>query len=95
MKIENLEILDKPPIYARFDLALDNGMIIRRCKVMVKDGSKWISYPSEKYLKDGETKYYSYIFFADRAASDAMRDHILSLIESKPSIPVEEEEYPF
>jgi DNA-binding cell septation regulator SpoVG len=69
---------------AHFDLQLDSGIILGNCGLQEKEGSRWISWPSQKYEKrDGTIAYAPIVSFASRTIGNALRDAVLDLIESE------------
>ena len=58
------------------------GLHIRDCSLHQKDGRKWISFPSKKYVNDdGEEKYRAYLRFEERSIEDQFRKEAIEAIE--------------
>lgn len=57
--------------------------IIRRISVFDKAGSRWISFPSEKYEKDGKKQFYEYALFKDVSHKRAFQDELFKILDSK------------
>jgi hypothetical protein len=57
MKATNWKAFEKGTLRGFFDLLLDSGLEIRGMTYHVKDGKRWVSFPSRAYEEGGETKY--------------------------------------
>ena len=83
MEITKYREINKGSIKGSFDIKIVEwgGMLIRNSLHFVKEDKEWISFPSQKYEKDGETKYYSYIDFEDVKNKKKFSDKICELIK--------------
>lgn len=104
MEILNYRAHSSGALAGFFDLKIDKwgGFIIRKMKLFNKNGRRWVSFPSEKYEKDGETKYAPYNLFEDQAIMEKfskevvriLDDYILTKNQTEPPLP-DLEEVPF
>ena len=63
MKILNFKEYQKNTLRGFFDLALDSGLLIRGMTYHVKNGNRWVAFPSKPYEdEDGETKYQNILY---------------------------------
>lgn len=83
-----LEIIDYKPINkgalaSQFTVKIKSmgDMLLRKCKLFEKDGSRWVSLPAEPYEKDGQKKYYSLVSFADVKDYDKFCAKILETLD--------------
>lgn len=80
LEIRNLKEANKGSLLANFDLYFPNmGMTIRNCSYFKKGSQDWIGMPSRKYEKDGETKYFSFVFW-DKEWKEKLDTTVLPLI---------------
>ena len=65
-------------------IALPSGMVLHDCTLHVKNGSKWIGLPSQKFEgKDGKTGYKPIVEFVDRATAEHFRDVVIQALKEK------------
>lgn len=57
-------------------------LIIYDISVFMKDGNRWISFPSKTYEKEGEKKYFQYNRFENRENSDAFQKDVLKHLDA-------------
>lgn len=68
MKVINWKSYEKGTLQGFFELALDTGMKIRGMTYHVKNGKRWVAFPSKPYEdEDGETKYQNILYIPDDA----------------------------
>lgn len=66
MKFNKVQEVNKGSIKYRFDLEFENwGITIKKCSYFESPKGKGVLFPSEKYVKDGETKYYPLVFVTE------------------------------
>ena len=82
MKVDTLTpVHNHPHILCRFNLALDEGFIIRDITLMTGSKGKWINWPSRAYKdKEGKDKYFRYIEL-DAARKDKIEAEIKAQID--------------
>ena len=56
-------------------------LIIYDIFIFMKDGQKWLSFPSKSYEKDNEKKYFQYNRFENRENSDAFQKDVLKHLD--------------
>lgn len=64
IKVTDFKPIKKGALQGTFNLYLpDYDLTVRDCKWMHSNGNSWVNYPSREYEKDGQKKYFSYLFF--------------------------------
>lgn len=83
------------------------GLEIKGCSLFMKEGKRWITFPSREYVnKEGEKKYMPYIRFRNKEHMEAFANQAKEAIDKwckyntdnkpeKPASSVETEEVPF
>lgn len=97
MEILRYQSHEKGMLVAFFDLKVIKwgSAVIRGMRLFNKNGHKWVTFPSDKVEKDGETQYYPYIRFEDKATQQAFSDKVVKAIEEYCALqPKKEEENP-
>ena len=65
-----------------FTVTTPGGIILHNCSLHVKNSSRWIGMPSQRYTnKDGETSYVPIVEFSSREAADRFRNSALDALE--------------
>ncbi len=106
--IENLKWIQKGPLIATFDIKIPewNNFIIRKAAFFTQENKKWVTFPSEKYEKDGMKKYFQLNTFKEKKDEEEFKSKALEAaqIELKnstakqplfPSLQQPQEELPF
>lgn len=71
MEILNWKPFTKGALRGFFSVTLPSGMILHDCCLFEKNGSRWVSLPSQKFTdKDGKTGYKPMVEFVDRSTAD-------------------------
>ena len=96
MKINNVKPINKGILICRFDLELDKiGITIKECVLMNGSNGKWINFPSRQYEKDGEKKWFSYIYM-DKEKKFQLEEHAIPMILNMlPECEPHQEQIPF
>jgi hypothetical protein len=80
--ISNAKPIRKNSLIGFFDLQMPSGLIVRGAMLFEKSGKRWVSFPSEKFVKrDGTVVYTTIIEFVDRATSDRFQAAVTPLAE--------------
>lgn len=81
MKITRFQALNKGNTIGFFSFEM-NGLYFNDCAVLrSKTGGYFVSPPSRKYEKDGQTKYSNYWGFVDKAKYEEFQKKIISELE--------------
>lgn len=82
MQILNYKPINKGVLVANFDLKVKKfgDLIIRKCVLFQKGSNRWFSFPTDRVEKDGETKYYPYIYFEDKKLKEAFNDKVMQAL---------------
>jgi DNA-binding cell septation regulator SpoVG len=84
MKISDWKAFEKNTLRGFFTVTLDSGLVIHKCSLHEKNGSRWVGLPAEKYKKqDGTTAYSVLIEFRSREVSDRFRKQVLLALEAQ------------
>ena len=79
VRIESVKPYTKNTLRAFIDFELtDIGLLIRGATLHEKEGSRWISWPSRDYEKDGKRGWTAIIETPDKYASYRLRDSVLA-----------------
>jgi hypothetical protein len=83
MKISDFKRFEKNTLRAFFTVELASGMVIHKCTLHEKNGSRWIGLPAEKYTKPGGAIAYSVLIeFTCRQVADNFRRQVLLALEA-------------
>lgn len=83
MHISDWKPFQKNTLRGFFTLTLDSGLVIHKCSAHVKNGSRWIGLPAQRYTKkDGSTAYVNILEFTDRKIADNFSAQVLRLIDA-------------
>ena len=64
IEIKNFKRIDKGALQGSFSIYIPEWeLTINDVTYFVKEGRRWISFPSREYEKDGEKKYWPFIKF--------------------------------
>ena len=81
--ITNINVLNKGNILATCTVHIRPWKLkINEVIVFQKGQNRWISLPSRKFDKDGETKYFPLMEFDDNGADKRFRDQIMTAIDA-------------
>ena len=84
MLISEWKTFEKNTLRGFFTVTLPSGLVIHKCSLHEKNGSRWIGLPAEKYTKrDGTTSYIHIVEFSSRTAADNFRDQVIRALESQ------------
>ena len=65
-----------------FTVKTPSGMVLHNCSLHVKNGSRWVGLPAQKYTaKSGETSFTPIVEFVSREAANRFRDAVLAALE--------------
>lgn len=98
MKIINFKPKKSGCLIGHCDIQMEvwHNMIIRDCSVFEKDGKNFFQFPSRAYEKDGETKYYRYIFFEDKDVNFKLQERFREAFNRyNKENPIQQQELPF
>jgi len=57
------------------DLYIDKWKgTVRGCQLHMKDGKRWVNFPSKEYMVNGEKKYQHFFWFEDKETSDSFSE---------------------
>jgi hypothetical protein len=66
MKVTSFKQYEKGTLQGFFELHLDSGLSIRGMTYHVKNGKRWVAFPSKPYEdEDGETKWQNILYIPD------------------------------
>jgi len=83
MKVADWKPFQKNTLRGFFTIICDSGLVLHKCTLHQKDGSRWIGLPAEKYQKrDGTTGYSALVEFSTRDAADKFRDQALRAFDA-------------
>ena len=93
--------VEKGTLQAFVDIFIPKwGVEIYGLKIFMKDGKKWVGFPSKEYQGDnGEKKYSPYFRFPNKEHQDAFFKKVLDAVSKfcndKPRGETKQEEFPF
>lgn len=94
MNIDDLEIigyneLNTGCLVAKFSIGISSlNLLISSCCLFEKNGSRWISFPSQEVTNNfGKKNYYSYIKFDNQENKDAFSNAILTKLKTYAQAP--------
>jgi len=66
MRVVNFRQYEKGTLQGFFELQLDSGLSVRGMTCHVKNGKRWVAFPSKPYEdEDGEVKYQNILYIPD------------------------------
>ena len=76
-------IESKGPLQGHFSIKIQKwgNFIIHDMSYFKKDNQSWVKFPSKKYEKDAETKYFSYVTFEDENMYKEFTKNVKHLLE--------------
>jgi hypothetical protein len=81
--IHNFKPFTKNNLKAFFDVELPSGMVIRSCMLFEKNGARWISLPSKKFVSvSGTETYIAIVEIPDKRLADEFRRLTLNAIDA-------------
>jgi|GEM_PF-5750353 hypothetical protein len=97
IEIFNYRKIDKGAVLASFSIRLKkwNDFCIHGITHFGKDNTAWISFPSNKVEKEGETKYYPYCGFSDKDLNASFKGEILRALNAYEHKNHKQEDLPF
>jgi hypothetical protein len=83
IEINDYREINKNTLKAQCTIRLEKwgGFLIKKVKIFQKAESRWISFPSEEYEKDGQKKYYSLVEFDTPAMNEAFRNAFFQALD--------------
>ena len=82
MQITHYRKVDKGGLIAEFSLLLSNGIELRALKLCKTGDREFIGWPSRKFQdKDGNPKYFNYIYIHDKDVDRRFQARCLELLE--------------
>lgn len=83
MHISDWKPFQKNTLRGSFTLTLNSGLVVHKCTVHIKNGSRWIGLPAEKYTKrDGSVGYSNTLEFTDRKIADNFSAQVVRLLDA-------------
>jgi hypothetical protein len=79
--ISNWKTLEKNTLRGFFTVTMPSGLILHNCSLHIKNASRWIGLPSQKYEKNGVANYTPMVEFATREAGDKFRDLVMDALD--------------
>lgn len=79
-----IQVNNHPYLKAKFSIKLpigNNKMIIKDMSCFKKDNSRWITFPTRPYEKDGQKKYYNFIMLDDPQQQNELNAEILNALD--------------
>jgi DNA-binding cell septation regulator SpoVG len=81
-EISDWKAFTKNTLRGFFTVTMSSGMILHNCSLHVKNSSRWIGMPSQKYTaKSGESSYKPIVEFSSHGAADRFRDAVLQALD--------------
>jgi hypothetical protein len=81
--VTDARLVRKNSLVGTFDVEMPSGLIVRGAMLLEKNGSRWINFPSKKWIKpDGSKGFFPLLEFKDRATRDRFQAHVLPLAEA-------------
>lgn len=81
MEIRNFRAVDHQTIKANFNIYIEKWDLYLNKMTLINTGTaKFVSSPSEKYEKDGETKYFPYFAFG-KDSSKKFQEKVMELLK--------------
>lgn len=83
MEITEFKPLNKGFLEAQVSLKIPKwgNFFIKGVKVFEKEGSRWITFPSHEYEKDGKKKFYPYCGFETNEMLEAFRSQFFKVYD--------------
>ena len=82
MKILNFRKFEKNTLRGFLEVELPSGLCIRDLSYHVKNGSRWIGYPSKPYEKeDGSQSWVNQIWFEDKEVHNRFQRQLLAALD--------------
>jgi hypothetical protein len=82
MIISNWKPFVKNTLRGFFTVTLPSGLIIHKCSLHEKNGSRWVGLPAEKYTaKNGNATYSVLLGFTSADIADSFRDAVLEALD--------------
>lgn len=80
--ISNWKTLERNTLRGFFTVAMPSGLILHNCSLHIKNTSRWVGLPSQKYTdKNGTIGYTAMVEFTSREAADKFRDLVMEALE--------------
>jgi len=101
IEVLNYRPINKGIVKCSFNLKIVPwGLTLRDCAFMEKENNSWISFPSRRYEENGETKYFSYVFFekeVNERLNAAVKEKLRELMKAQEPKPpaLLDEDIPF
>ena len=81
IQVSNLKMINKGALVASFNLELPKlGMTIRNCSFFSTSTKRWISMPGKSYEKNGEKKFFSFVYI-EKEKMESLTRQVLPLVE--------------
>lgn len=83
MEIINYRKIEQGFLVASFDVIIPNwgNIIFKKCKLFNKNGHRWVSFPSNKFEKDGKTLYTPNVAFQEKQTHKKFEIKLIELID--------------